>query len=105
MNNLEIAETIRQQIGGRALFMLGAKDLTAADGYLQFKVGRNSKSVTHIRVTLDRASDTYTVTAYRARRKKGEVVPEIKVLETCDQVYADSLHSVLESLTGMYTSL
>jgi len=101
---LEVAETIRQQIGNKAFFMLGAKDLmgSEAEKFLQFKIGRNAKSVTHVRVTLTPA-DTYTVTSYRVRRSKG--VLESKTLETCEDVYVDSLHSVIESLTGMYTRM
>ena len=101
---LQVAETIRQQIGNMAFLMLGAKDLVGSETekFLQFKVGRNAKSVSHIRVTLTPA-DTYTVTAYRMRRSKG--VLESKELDTREDVYVDSLHSVIESLTGMYTRM
>jgi hypothetical protein len=101
---LEVADTIRKQLGRKALFMLGAKDLmgSAKERFLQFKIGRNAKSVSHIRITLTPA-DTYTVTSYRARRSKG--VMQCKTLETYEDVYVDSLHQVIESLTGMYTSL
>jgi len=84
--------------------MLGAKDLmgSSSEQFLQFKIGRNAKSVTHIRVTLTPA-DTYTVTAYRVRRSKG--VLESKELDSREDVYVDSLHSVIEALTGMYTRM
>jgi hypothetical protein len=100
----QIAETIRVQIGGRALYMLGAKDLlvSARDRFLQFKVGRNEKGVGAIRITLTPA-DLYEVTAYKVTRKGG--VPDWKVLETVDNVFCDTLLRVLESLTGMYMSL
>src|SRR4051812_275645 len=101
---LQVAETIRGQIGKKAFFMLGAKDLMGSESekFLQFKIGRNAKSVSHIRITLTPA-DTYTVTSYRVRRSKG--VLESKELEVQENVYVDSLHAVLESLTGMYTRM
>lgn len=100
------ADIIRKQIGGRALFMLGAKDLYSEDEgrTFHFRVGRNEKGVNIVKITLD-PSDTYTVRFLSARRKKGEYAPTIKVLAECSDVYVDSLHATLEAHTGMYTSL
>lgn len=89
---------IRDQIGRRALFMIGAKNLLAIENGLQFKVGRNAKSVNALRITLE-PSDTYKVEALRIRNSQP------KVVESCDDVYVDRLHGVIESMTGMYTSL
>jgi len=93
-----IANTIRQQIGGGALFMLGAKNLVAHKDGLSFKVGRNAKGVTHVTVTL-LPSDTYRVHFQR--------VWGTKVTTKADHsdVYVDCLHTIIESETGMYTSL
>lgn len=101
---MQVAEIISQQIGRKAFFMLGAKDLVGSESekFLQFKIGRNAKSVTHVRVTLTPA-DTYTVTSYRVRASKG--IPVTKTLESVDDVYVENLHDVIESLTGMYTRM
>jgi len=75
MNNaarhLEVAETIRQQLGNMALMMLGAKDLCSVDqqlGGLQFRI-RGSKSANKIVIILD-PSDTYTVQFWTVRGVK-----------------------------------
>lgn len=102
-SNLQVANTIRQQIGNRAFFMLGAKDLVGDATSLTFKIGRNAKSVSHVRVIYHSGLDTYEVQSIRARRSKG--VLQSKTLESLTDVYVDSLHTVIESLTGMHTSL
>lgn len=98
----QVAKIIAQQIGNRAFAMLGARNLTLDTKSLTFKIGRNSKSVTHIQVILD-PSDTYTVKFIRSRIKDG--VPTVTVVHTDSDVYVDSLHQVIESGTGMRTSL
>jgi len=99
---LEVANTIAQQIGRQAFFMLGAKNLVGSENSLTFKIGRNAKSVSHIKVTLE-PSDTYKVEAIRVRKSQGVLTS--KVVESRDDVYVDSLHTVIETLTGMYTRL
>ena len=54
------AHQIREQLGHKALYMLGAKNLGATDRSLSFKIGRNSKKVNYIKITLE-PSDTYRV--------------------------------------------
>lgn len=102
--DMQVANTIRQQLNNGTLFMLGAKDFVGSENSLTFKIGRNSKSVSHIRVTL-MPSDTYQVEALRVRRPKGESVPQCTILEWEYDVYVDSLRQVIESFTGMRTSL
>jgi hypothetical protein len=104
MTNMEVANIIKDQIGGRALFMLGAKELIGTENSLQFRIGRNAKGVTHIKITLD-PSDTYTVEFTRFRMNHKTYVPSIVVLAKVDDVYVEDLHSVIETHTGMYTSL
>ena len=53
-----VAETIREQLGSMALMMMGAKNLakgTDKDGreYLSFRIGKNSKKVNYIKITLN----------------------------------------------------
>lgn len=95
---MAIAETIRDQIGNRALFMIGARDLMATKSGLRFKVGRNAEGVTHLEIRLD-ANDTYTIDALRVRGGK------VKLVHKALDVYADSLHGAIERMTGMATSL
>jgi len=94
----QVPEIIVQQLGNRTLQMLGARDLMGTEKSLTLKVGRNAKSVSHLRITLE-PSDTYKVEAIRVRKLT------VKVLETREDVYCDSLHQVIETLTGMYTRL
>ena len=96
--SLAVANTIAKQIGPMALRMIGAKNLVGNDNSLCFGVGRNAQSVTHLRITL-MPSDTYRVEALRIRATK------VSIVGTSDDVYVDSLHTVIETLTGMYTSL
>lgn len=91
-----IAETIKNQLGPMSLCMLGAKNLVAMKDGLRFRVGRNGKSVNLLEITLD-PSDTYTVRAYWATTKK------VTLREESNDVYVESLHEVIETLTGMYT--
>lgn len=78
--------------------MLGAKNIAADERTLTFKIGKNAKGVTHVRVTLD-PSDTYTLTFLRVRGTVSKVVSEV------EGVYFDGLHRVIEQGTELYTSL
>lgn len=94
-----VAQVIASQIGNRALFMIGAKNLCASEKSLSFKVGRNDKRVTHVRVTLTPA-DVYEVQFLRCIGFK----PTVTIAER-ENVYADSLNAVIETETGLRTSL
>lgn len=95
---MDTAQTIQAQIGGKAFFMMGAKNLMADVDSLQWKVGRNGKGVTHVTVKLA-ANDTYTVTFHACRGTKIRVVAEV------EGVYVDGLHRVIEQNTELYLSL
>lgn len=95
---LERAEIIRQQIGHRAMVMIGAREMVATERGLQFRVGANAKKVTHIVVELA-ADDTYTMT-FSARRGGRYAVRAV-----VDGVYCDGLNQVIQAETGLYTSL
>ena len=96
-----IAETIRQQIGRKALFMLGAKNLIDVGNGLSFRV-RGSRTVNYIAIELDAGTDTYSVRTAKIGR-----APNFKVSndQTATFIYADQLHSLIESTTGLRTSL
>lgn len=97
MTNIEVAKTIADQLGGRALFMLGAKNLVGDERSLTFRVARNACKVTHIRITLQ-DDDTYHVLAMQVRK---HVVTERGDFE-CQ---VGELHATIETLTGLYLSL
>ena len=93
-----IAQTIVDQIGKKALFMIGAKSLVSTDNGLFFRVGRNSNKVTGLQITLDE-NDTYSIKSFS---NWGSQWSE---KEKVDGVYCDMLNKTIESMTGMYTSL
>lgn len=93
-----VAETIRQQIGNKALFMMGAKDLRGDDNSLTFNIGRNSFGVNVIQIKLN-SMDLYDVTFYRLRKL------ELTEKSKAEGVYFDMLHAIIEKNTGMYLSL
>lgn len=103
--NVSVPRTIVNQLGRKALFMLGAKDLTADGNTLRFRIGRNAKGVSHIFITLD-ASDTYTVEFRNIRAaRKAPAGFTNNLRSSVEGVYVDSLHRVIEEGTGLYTRL
>lgn len=96
--NMQVAKTIQKQLGSKALYMLGAKNLTGGDNFLSFKIGRNSKGVNYIKIKLT-SMDLYDVEFGAIRGTNYKIKYEAK------GVYADQLHSTIEEHTGMYTSL
>lgn len=97
-----VAETIRSQVGGRAMVMIGATNLLCDETSLQFKIGRNAKGVTHVRIELA-ADDTYTLTFTSVRKVKWDY--QIKELARVEGVYCDGLRTCIEAETSLYTSL
>lgn len=95
---MNIAQTIAQQLGHKALFMIGAKNLIAGKNYLQMKLGRNSGSWNALKIALN-GLDLYDMTFYKIR--KLTVTKE----KTVDNIYCDQLHSIIESETGLRTTL
>lgn len=103
----EIANTIKDQIGCKALFLLGASQIVARENGLQFAI-RGSRKVNKVVVVLD-PSDTYTVEFWKMTKmtftKKGELKGGPVLVSSHENVYVDSLHTLIESETGLYTSL
>ena len=93
----DVAETIYQQIGKPAFFMLGAHTFTKTKDSLCFKI-RGSNRVQLIQITL-KADDTYTMEFWRIRGLK------CKCVRTLSGVYWDMLCDLIESETGLHTSL
>ena len=99
MSDLTIANIIRQQIGSKALYMLGAKNLVGGENFLQFAI-RGSRKVNHLVVALD-PSDTYTIKALKITQHG------LKIKEVSEEngIYCDMLHKSIERQTGLSTSL
>lgn len=95
----DIGNTIAQQIGNGAFVMMGAKNLVALEDGLQFRIGSNAKRVTNIVIKLNAEHDTYTLEFWNIRGLK-----MVKLTEQ-DGVHVESLHTVIESETGMYLTL
>ena len=94
---MEVARTIQKQLG-KALVMLGAKNLVGGDNYLSFRIGRNSKGVNYVKITLN-AKDYYDMEFGAIRGMKYKVKSYVK------DVPVENMHSTIEDHTGMATSL
>jgi hypothetical protein len=97
-NDMTIATEIRNQLGGSALFMMGAKNVLGGERDLQFKISGSPKKVTNIRIELA-ADDTYTVEFFKIRGLN------VSKLATAEGVYVDQLRPVIESHTALRLSL
>ncbi len=95
----QVAKTILQQLGGnKFIAMTGAKNFGSSKNSLQFKIGRNSKSISHVIITL-KSSDLYDVEFIRMRGTSRKVVKKLK------GVYADQLGIMFKKYTGMNVRL
>ena len=94
-----IAKTILQQLGGnKFIAMTGAKNLGFTNNGLQMKIGRNSKGITHVIISL-KSTDTYDVEFTKMRGVNRKVVKKLK------GVYADQLGKIFTKFTGLRTRL
>jgi hypothetical protein len=99
MSNLQVANTIRQQLGNKFVVMTGANTFVGSDVALQFRIGRNAKNVNVVSVTLNRCTDTYEIFFYSVRGTK--VTEKACVAD----VYADALARTIGDTLGMAVSL
>jgi hypothetical protein len=95
MTDLTVAKTIFERLGGdRFIDMTGATGFIGTEDSLTFRVGRNPKGVSHVRVTLASA-DLYAVTFFHTGK-----APRI-----AGDVYCDMLQGVFFEHTGLHTGL
>ena len=92
------AQTTIKQIGRKALVMIGAKSFVSLKDELTFRIGRNPKRITHIRIKLNDL-DLYDMAFYQIRKGKVNPGKEIK------NVYCDQLCQIIENETKLLTSL
>jgi hypothetical protein len=96
-----VADTIYQQLGGnRFRLMTGAEQLIGYDDGLRVKLPRGS-GCSFVLITLDWATDTYTVAALNYKRGASQYdrVREVSL------VHAGELRAVFTDLTGLACSL
>ena len=93
-----VAIEIHKQIGRGALYMIGAKNFACDNNMLGFKIGRNSKSVNYIRITLN-SMDCYDVEFLNIR------AGNLKVVSKENGIYNDMLRGAIERNTGLCTLL
>jgi hypothetical protein len=94
---MTVADTIAQQIGRRALFMLGAKNLINHGSALSFRI-RGSKAANYIKITLT-PMDLYDMEFGKIRGHN------YKIVATDEGVYSDMLNDIITERTGLYTQL
>jgi hypothetical protein len=93
-------KVILQQFGGgRAMAMIGGKDILVDGKTLQFGFKAKAKNgANKVLITLE-ASDTYTVEFWSVRGMKS------RLIKSFDDVYAESLAELFEGETGLYLRL
>ncbi len=109
MTNLIVANTIKDQLGGKALFMLGAKNLAGDETSLSFTIGKNAGRWTKVKIELN-PLDYYNVEFMRVERRKdpkfgGIRLPKVVKFGVHRDTPVDMLYAMIESATGMATSL
>jgi len=94
----EIAHTIQDQLGSKALFMMGTKAIyQLANGGIEFDI-KGTKKYRRIRIELN-ALDLYDVT-FMQWRGTGKITKDVH-----ENVYAEDLHKKIEKETGLYLKL
>ena len=98
------AKTLLQQLGGRRfMMMVGAKNLGRDNKGLHMKIGRNSKSISHVVINYNRGKDLYDMKFLRVRKSGNQM--KVKTVKYVKDIYADQLHKTFEKHTGLYTRM
>lgn len=103
-SDMQIAQTIIAQLGGqRFSAMTGARNMIATASGLRFGLPRAHgycrDGINMVQITLDTASDLYSVRFLKARKLEVDVVSEH------DGIYGDQLRQLFTRATGLETSL
>jgi hypothetical protein len=95
VTDLAVPKTILAQLGGESFVMAsGATGLIGGDDSLTFKLGRNPRRVTHVRVTLT-GDGLYNMTLFTIGRGP----------QSRDGIHPDMLQEVFGVNTGLYKTL
>jgi hypothetical protein len=95
---MNVAQEIANQLGRKALFMLGAKFLTSDGNALRFGIS-GSKKFNYIKIELNR-NDNYDITFLKATYSKG-IKNETKIAD----VGVENLHFIITQETGLHTNI
>lgn len=101
----QVAQTTLEQLGGahQIHLLTGAILVTREDGVtLVFRRQVGPSKLTHLQVTLDAATDTYTVEAMRISPRAATMVRHLQRLEG---IYCDQLKATCEELAGLFFTL
>ena len=104
MANLQIAQTILSQLGGRSfIIMTGARGLIGGENFLMFRLpaGFAKDGINTVKITLD-WTDTYIFEALKVSSGSEQ---KIDIIEKLDFVYADDLQEIFTRITGLDTHL
>lgn len=108
-SNIEIAETIREQLGGgRFVVMTGAKHFLAIENGLRFTIPRNMSRANRVEIVLN-DNDLYDVRFIYARAgridiRTGKTIPDKwEIIKSYEDAFCDQLQELFTTVTGMYT--
>lgn len=97
--DMTCAKIILEQLGGhKFIVMTGAKNFTGTEKSLSFRIMRNAKKVTHVKVTLN-WKDLYDIEFVRVHKLKVNPISEAK------DIYFDELQRVFTEETGLHTQI
>ena len=105
MYEKQVAKTIVEQLGGKALYLIGAKNLVSltVEGKpgVMMNIMRSGKelgqSINWMQILLDEGKDMYEMT-FGWRTSKG-----VKVVAEHTGVFCDQLHEMIWETTGLVT--
>ena len=95
-----------QQIGSEALYMIGARKrpFIGIKNGVMFRVGKNSKRINKVKITLN-SMDTYDIEYWYSAFSKKTLEDKSKLISKDNGIYNDGLLKSIENNTGMYTNL
>ena len=93
----QTAQTIMNQIGNKALVMIGAKNFNFGQAGLSMKIA--SKKANYLTINYDRGEDLYSMHFQKLRG------PEFKTVGQYTGIYCDQLCKIIREVTGLATNL
>ena len=95
---MNVADVILSQIGGRAIYMINAKNFVDVGDGVVFSIMPNNKKVTHVEIKLN-GRDLYDINFYNIRGGNK------KLINREDDIFFDGLHDAIERNTELYLSI
>lgn len=98
--NMQVAQTILQQLGGnRFTVMTGSKNYVAGNNSLTMKLTRNKAGAKWLTITLN-GSDLYDL-CFKKINRAGDII----IVQERNDIYFDQLQEIFTEVTGLYTTL